>query len=259
MPRGAKWELTARTGGLQLPLVAFDLSQIPTDAEVYTATLSLYAKSKSTTSGLLLNVYEVLKEWDEASATWRERKKGIRWAADGAGKLCADIGCEPSARFGVDAVGRWYTVDVTSLVRKWVAHPDENHGMAFFGESGANIAFAFHSSEAGVPWTALRPRLSLVYGEMQPAPTFTPTPTGTPTPTPTASPTPTVTPEPTATHTETPTPEPTPTPTAEATPTPTAPPEPTPTATPTTTSEPTSTATPTPVPMRRIYLPFVWL
>jgi hypothetical protein len=218
----------ARSGGEQVPVIRFDLSQIPQTAEVFTATLSLYAQEKSTTSALLFRMYQVLNPWDEASATWENRTTGVTWAAQGASAKCSDIGCDPAVTMGSTDVPRWYTFDVTDLVKEWVAHPDKNFGAALFGESSSNMSFKFASSQIHPYWGYLRPKLSLVYGEVA----ATATPTATPSPTPTLTPT------------ETPTSTPTATPTATPSPTPTATPSPTPTA--------------TPRPTLKVYLPVVW-
>ena len=226
-PRGANDVLRARSAGVKVPLVRFDLSQIPASANVFTATLSLYAQQKSTGSALLFRVYEVLKTWDEASATWLERAEGVEWVEAGASGRCEDIGCEPVRMSGSTEAGRWYHFDVTSLAQKWVTLPGENFGLAIFGEASANIEFTFVSSQGPQHLRALRPRFSLVYGQYTPTPTATPTKTSTPTSTETPSPTPTATPTSTATST----------------------PSPNPTASP--------TSSPTPVPMRRTFFPLV--
>jgi hypothetical protein len=220
-PHGQKGSVVARAAGAQLPLLRFDMTHIPTTAEVFTATLSLYALEKSTESGLLLSLYEVLHPWVENEATWKQRAAAQPWKADGASKRCEDVACEPLAVTGVNALGRWYTWDIGLLVQQWVSDPDTNHGLALFGESSANIAFTFYSSQTHPYQAALRPRLDLVYGE----PASTPTPTATPTPTPTATPTATPTTTPTNTATNT----------------------------------PTVTPSPTPRPMWRLYLPHLWL
>jgi cell division septation protein DedD len=229
--QGQRGGLIARAAGLQVPLLRFDLSHIPTNSTVLTATLSLYALEKSTQSGLMTRIYEVLAPWDENGATWQERSAGQPWRKNGAALRCEDTACEPIAHMGVNEIKRWYTWDITSLAKKWVASPDTNHGMLLFGESSANIAFTFYSSQSHPYQAAFRPRLDIVYGEPTPTPTPTATPTETPTPTPTATatPTPTDTPTPTPTPTETPTPTPTP------------------------------TATPTPPPVYRLRFPCLWL
>lgn len=189
-PHGQKGGLLARASGLQVPLLRFDTSHIPTSAKVLTATLSLYALEKSTQSGVMMRVYEVLNAWDENGATWEERSPGVAWNEKGAALRCEDTACEPIESMGVNEIKRWYTWDITSLVRKWVAHPEENHGVLLFGESSANIGFTFYSSQTHPYQAAFRPRLDLVYGEPTPTPTPTATPTQTPTPTPTATATP---------------------------------------------------------------------
>ncbi len=212
-PHGQAGGLVARAAGIQVPLLRFDLSYIPLNSTVLTATLSLYALTKTTESGLMMDVYEVLEPWDEGSATWKQRATGQNWRKEGAAARCEDTACVPSTSMGINAIKRWYTWDITALVKKWVARPEANHGVLLFGGSSANIGFTFYSSQSDPYHAAFRPRLEIVYGEPTPTPTPTATPTATPTPTPTPTPAPTSTPTPTATPTPTETPTPTPTPT----------------------------------------------
>jgi hypothetical protein len=232
---GQKGGLVARAAGIQVPLLRFDLSHIPASSEVFTATLSLYALDRSTLSGLLMHIYEVRNAWTENGATWKERTAGQPWHADGASLRCEDTACDAAASMGIFDVVRWYTWDITALVKKWVAYPDKNHGMLLFGESGANVGFTFYASQTHPYQAALRPRLDVVYGDPPP----TPTPTATPTSTPTATPTATSTPTPTYTAT----PTETPTETLTATPTHT----------------PTATPTAEPRPVWKLYFPHLWI
>ncbi len=200
-PAGGRERLLVRTAGAQVPLVRFDLSGIPQDSEVFTGTLSLYAASRSVSSTMELGVYEVLKPWDEMAATWRLARPNAPWAAPGASSRCAegaDTACRPAS--SIIAVGsqRWYTFDITSLLRRWVAHPEDNFGLALVAEPGVNMNYSFPSDQSANTQAAFRPLLSLVYGDSSP------TPTATASPTPTATPMATVTP--TATEWSTPTP-----------------------------------------------------
>ena len=211
---GSRAELTARSSGLAVPLIRFDLSQIPQSAQVFTATLELYAKEKTVQNTLRLYVHEMLRPWDEASANWSQAATGIPWVGPGASRRCDDIACEPRLAIGATDMQRWYAFDVTPLVRQWVAHPEGNYGLALVGESDANMAVVFYASQTLATYAGLRPRLSVVYGDLP----STPTPTITPTPT--SEPTATTTPTATGTATATSTCTPTPTPTATSTPSP---------------------------------------
>ena len=218
-PRGGDDTLRARRGGDQLPLLRYDLAEIPAQAEVFSATLSLYTRDRSLESGMILYAHEVLQAWDEGAADWTERRVGEgwgeAWAAAGASALDVDIARRPAAVVGADAVERWCDLDITDLVRQWVAHPQDNHGLGLVGRATDNVGYCFYSSQPHWYWAGYKPRLSIVYGD--PAPTATPTTTATPTstvtstPTATASPTPTRTPTPTATVTAAPTIAPSPT------------------------------------------------
>ena len=209
-PAGREVNLYAYNAGVKVPLLKFSLPQVPTDTLVLTATLSLYAQQKTAQSVMFLNAYEVLQDWDEAAATWFVTGKGTAWAQPGASKKGVDIACQPVQTLIADPVGRWYTFDITPLVRKWIAEPSTNHGVAIVGEANAAMAFVFPSAQSLASQIALRPRLDMVLGDPNPTvtPTLTPEPSPTPTDTPQPSATPTDTPPPTATPTTTPSPSP---------------------------------------------------
>ena len=205
--RNSQLRVRSDEGGIKVPLLRFDLTQLPQTSEVCTATLGLYVKERSVPSAMLLQPYELLKPWDEASATWTNSQTGVRWAADGAQKRCEDTACQPFAIVGVNHVGQWVLLDVTSMVRKWVAYPESNFGLSIVGSAEANMELVIVSSDAPTE-ASFRPYLSIVYGD--PAPTPTPTATASPTATSTQ----------TATATASATLSPTPSPTATATPSP---------------------------------------
>lgn len=200
--RDSRLRVRSDEGGIKVSLLRFDLTQLPRTSEVCTATLGLYVKERSVPAAMLLQPYELLRPWDEMEATWIRPQAGSRWAADGARKRCEDTACQPFAILGANCAEQWVWLDVTAMVRKWVAHPESNYGLAIVGTSEANMELAIISSDAPTE-PSLRPILSVVYGEPvpTPAPTLTasPAPTSFPTVTPTSSAMATVTPSPSPT------------------------------------------------------------
>jgi hypothetical protein len=258
--------------GAKKALLKFNLSVLPSNVEVISATLSLQAAIHQNVGDMTVRCYGVKRAWDVSEATWTNATQSIAWEIPG----CmgpSDRETVPVASVLVTADNTTYTWDVTSLARQWVANPSANNGMLLEGEASGSGYWAFRSSnlsEQPPYWLQrYRPKLELLVELPEP----TPTPTNTPTPTDTA--TPTATPTDTATPTMTPTNTPTPTETATLTATPsvtatatpsttwtpglpeTVTPTPTPTSTGTSLPTPTNTATPTPTQTTgySIYLP----
>jgi hypothetical protein len=223
-------------------LVWFDLSSIPTNATINSATLRLslyYWQDRDSGRQRSVTTYRAKGDWDEDTVTWNS---------------------SPSygEAYGSESVGTtftWYEFNVTNLVRKWVSGDASNFGIMLRGDESEGVR-GFYTSESQYD-----PELVIDYtvpADPTPTSTCTPTPTSTPTgtPTPTVTATPTATPTYTSTPTNTPTATPTNTPThVSLTPTPTY--TPTPTNTTTATPTPTETPTSTPPPGSTIYLPII--
>ena len=217
---------------LKRSLVAFDVSSIPADSTVTSATLTLcFTKVRP---GRILELRQVTQSWVETSVTWNTQPTVSAGVTDTLTEPAA-IGCD--------------TFTVTSDVQAWV-DGTANNGWRISdqseGSGSGDSKFATRENTVA----ADRPKLDVVYSlpTATPTNTSTPTATNTPTITPTPTPTATITPTPTDTATITPTPTDTatitPTPTDTATITPTDTPTGTPTNTPTNT--PTDSPTDTP-------------
>lgn len=244
-------------------LIDFDLRglQLPPGAVVLTAKMSLYTVGGSEGRRAEVTAYMLKRRWEEMQATWMFARTGDFWGAEGCSLAGVDLDPRPLDTVVVDAVGRWFTWNVTGAVLTWLEKPETQFGIILKVLGGSDISqYSYYSSES-VDDPRLRPKLEICYYL---PPTATPTSTPTITPTPSDTPTATPTNTPTATPTETPTA--TPTDTLTATPTDTQTPEPTvppPTETPTSTLTPTATLTETPTatvtPGRRIhYWPLVF-
>ena len=180
-------------------LVRFDLAALPAGAEIITASLELKSYNSQSSIAVPVEVYPVLRSWEEDTATWNRPKLEQEWVGPGCTGVDTDRSSEPCGITTLTESSRWYSFDVTSAARTWAASPSENHGVVLLPGPGANWHI-FHSSE----WwrePSERPRLLVHYMIPTPTPTATNTPTRTPTATPT--PTRTATIEPTATLTPT--------------------------------------------------------
>ena len=245
-------ELNTITDATRRGLIKFDLSSIPANANITSATLSLWVALNRSSDASDYRIYRLLKDWVELEATWDIYSTGNNWATAGLGSgtdyasasiATTNIGASVSPGSEIQ-----WSLDPT-VVKQMIDGTYSNYGWMIKADTELNDGYNFYTSEHTT--AGERPKLVIQYT----VPTSTPTPTNTATSTPTKTntPTSTFTPSNTPTNTATFTPSYTPTdtftPTATDTdtpgPTPTDTDTPLPSETPTETLAPTHTPTPT--------------
>jgi hypothetical protein len=185
----------------QKALLQFDLSVLPADVEVVSATLKLVSSFHSDVGDLGVDCYAIKRPWDIGQATWTNATDATRWEEPG----CSGSGdreMTPISSVVVTAEGATYSWDLTDLAGRWVADPSTNHGIlleAAEGSAGGSGYWTFVSADQaedtrpGAEWTYRgRPKLELVVRAVEPTPTATATQVATATPTATITSTPTV-------------------------------------------------------------------
>jgi hypothetical protein len=215
--------------------IYFDLSSIPADSVITSATLTLTIKTDISSNAVDECVYRTTSSWSESTITYNSSPTNDTTALD-----CTNIVADK-------AVGSEVVWDLDpAIVQEMIPGGSyTDYGFVIKNQTGSiNDGWAYHSSSSST--AGYRPELVVDYTEPTPTPTSTPTNTATPTSTPTntATPTNTLTPTPSSTPTDTPTPSLTPTPSNTYTPMPTLTDWPTSTAT----ASRTATATVTPYP-----------
>jgi len=111
-------------------LIRWDVSIIPSDAEILDARLVIFPRSTTSASDTY-QVYAMLRAWEEMEATWLEAETGSPWEVEGClGDLDHDhvvlgtVAENASPTIVMDA-----TPDFLETVRHWVASPSENFGI----------------------------------------------------------------------------------------------------------------------------------
>lgn len=168
-------------------LIRFDLSSIPRNAQVESATLSLNTSYRSVADDIVASVYRMRRPWAEMEATWQLASAGHPWGAPGANDTTVDRDAMPLDQKILTQTGAWYDFNITRAVQEWVTQPSLNYGLVIKGYINRSVQYDFVSSNC--PTVSLRPKLTIVY-RLTAGPTPTPIPTATPTPT--ITPTPTV-------------------------------------------------------------------
>lgn len=153
---------TATTLGNTRAVVKFAdyASEIPADAQVTEATLSLW-EANSTGTGAAFTAHKLTRAFDEA-ATWAKADAATSWSAAG-GDFDAAALATVSA---VSVQPGWRKWAVTGAAQAWSATPAANHGLLVkvAAEAGsAKQSVQFLASEADEP--VLRPRLRVTYLE----------------------------------------------------------------------------------------------
>jgi hypothetical protein len=141
-------------------LVAFDLDNQTISARVNRATLRVrYIKSWDyPDTSRTITAYAITQNWSEDQAAW-QNQPGYGGTAYGSLSL-------------VHKAWGWYEIDVTGLVRAWIAGSKPNYGIMLRGpeESGADASWReFFTRESDYP-----PQLVIQLGESQTADLYLP-------------------------------------------------------------------------------------
>jgi hypothetical protein len=177
--------LNIRTGGVESPLIRFDISEaLPEKADVSLSYLGIYTVSYR--YAMTAKIYRLLRDWVDSQATWQQAANGQPWEVAGA-KGAQDQAQTPTDEQKLaissddgscgDRNATWFTI--TKDVNDFVNGNAENYGWVLRGDAGAQINSVLASSQHRNP--DCLPEMYFEYT----------LPSGTvPTPTPVATPTP---------------------------------------------------------------------
>ena len=150
-----------RSGEWMQPVLRFDLSTVPADARVASATLSLYVNSSSNSYSVEVRAYRLNRPWAVSEVTWNQAANGQPWGQAGANEAGTDRAWEYAAQCALAGTGAWLELDLTALVQNWVNAPDQNYGLVLKGIGAAGVRYDLLASEF---WNvALRPKLAVTY------------------------------------------------------------------------------------------------
>ncbi len=136
-------------------IVKFDTSSIASMYTVQSAKLKVYVDGYGSSGDQhTLKAYGITTPWAESTATWK-----TPWTLPG-GDFGPVVG---SAAISKDDVGKWVTVDVTSLVSQWVQYPSDNNGVLLKAVSDVSYA-TFRLATREYWFTDKVPTLEVTYG-----------------------------------------------------------------------------------------------
>jgi hypothetical protein len=196
-------EDNSTTNRIARSLIKFDLSAIPANAAIHSATLSLWTSSDLSNNTRTLQVYRLKVPFNETQATWMISATGVNWQQAGASGANDREGT-PMGSVSIasnEPLNQEKQIALNPVkIQEWVSGSFANHGMIIVANTELDDLFSYKTSDSTS--SAQRPKLVLQYSVPSGTPTHTPVWTASPTPfvnTATFTPTLTLTRTPTAT------------------------------------------------------------
>ncbi len=160
----ADGDIPAGMGAARVSLVRWDVSSIPRDSVVQSATMTFsLAAATNSASTDRYPIYAALRSWIEMEATWNDASSAASWATPGAGELGRDRGVTEVGGIPALASGST-TVRLNStgiaLVQQWITDPTTNFGVQI-SSLIANDGLGLSSRESTT--AADRPALTVTY------------------------------------------------------------------------------------------------
>ena len=158
-------------------LIKFDLSALPADAVIVSASLSLWTSGDLASNDSTISAYRLKVPFSESQATWNRSATGVNWQSPGA----AGVNDRESAAIGAMQVlndeplntEKQMTLDPAS-VQDWVSGAFPNHGLLLKTEAELDDRFDFKTSDNSN--ASQRPKLVIQYTSASIIPTPTPVP-----------------------------------------------------------------------------------
>jgi hypothetical protein len=140
-------------------LMAWDISAIPTNATVNSASLVLQL-SNGTSGNFFLQ--QVLRPWVHNQATWMEAQSGTPWEVPGVDGS-SDRGMTSLATINGASGSRTYNLNAAGIavIQGWVTNPATNHGFIFLDLLMNKDGMQFLHADAAT--VSQRPRLNITY------------------------------------------------------------------------------------------------
>ena len=157
------WSQTLKVNGSAsvVSLLRFDLSAVPSGAEIVEATVELSVELDALGQDFCLTFSEVLSPWLNTEVDWRRSRKEHPWGIAGCKDTDRDHASIPAGAQVIQQGDGWQTMDVTSAVRRWVSGQSDNNGLLLQGQGAEGAMCSFTSSNY---WsTGMRPMLVISY------------------------------------------------------------------------------------------------
>ena len=161
-------EHNAIAGRVERTLIKFDLSSLPSDTLVTAANLTLTITSDQSDNARTANVFECLRAWVEAQATWNIWKTSNNWTTAGAGSAGNDYVNTALASASYTASEtvpseKVYTFNAAGLawIQAVAAGTQTNNGWIIRMQTELNDGYGHGTSDHATP--SSRPKLIVEY------------------------------------------------------------------------------------------------
>jgi RHS repeat-associated protein len=162
---------TPATNWVYRPLLQFDLRDVPANATVSNATLSLHTDLMPPAQTDTVNVHRVTSAWKEGTglgecnldaASWNETQSGVKWKTAGGDY---DPTVVASKSHTANDVEGWDDFNVASAVQKWVNADAPNLGLLlkFASETPVSTNWFAYASDDYTWDPTWRPKLTITY------------------------------------------------------------------------------------------------
>lgn len=120
--------------GIEIGLLQFDISSLPSTATISSATLAI-STLDSSAAGVVV-IHRLQEQWDEGSldnqlgaVSWNDRRPGIPWTTEGAGDGTYDPVELASFTLDGSSPTRYQVSLPVAAVQAWLADPSTNAGL----------------------------------------------------------------------------------------------------------------------------------
>lgn len=158
--------------GTYRSLFHFDLSEIPTNAVVSAATITLKATGNQS-GNLTVSAYKVLRSWNEGNntlatadageVTWGSARHGEdNWGTSGCDNTTSDRSGTPEASKVITGVDEdWVFSPSLATVQDWVTNPGSNYGLLIRSDEPGGETYMYYGSDDNA---GNEPSITVTYG-----------------------------------------------------------------------------------------------
>lgn len=130
-------------------LLRFDVTSVPITETIAEASLRVFPITSSNANHLTIAAHKILSNWTDSQANRLQRQTGVNWQVAGMG-AGSDYNTEADGAAELAGFGAgWVELDVTKMVRDWVADPTSNQGLVLLAQSASGSVNYGLCSELG--------------------------------------------------------------------------------------------------------------
>jgi subtilisin family serine protease len=143
-------------------IVRFDVTSVPTDVVVTSATLQVYANGWDGANNIGIDAFYITRTVNLCQATWNQAETSVDWGIAGCNSTNNDRRAAPEDSIVTTGNYQWYSFDLTAVVQGWVNRTLANNGVLLRAAQYSDLGpFYFASAENSDP--SLRPKLLITY------------------------------------------------------------------------------------------------